>query len=336
MAPSAGRVAVLCGPGGNGGDGFVAARLLAARAAIASSLSLLGERAALRGDRGAGGRALGRFGRARRGVRSRRRRSRRRRAVRRRARPRSRRRGASMRRGDQRLRARAGSPVLSVDVPSGIDGETGAVRGAAVAGERQRHVLSPQAGPSAAAGPRAVRPPRARRYRHARRALCRDRPERLSSMRRRSGAMRCRALASPRTNIRAARRSSSPARRIAPARRGWRRARRCASAPGSSTLASPPDAVAVNAAHSTAVMVAPFAGLAGLRRAARRPPAQRRLIGPGAGVGDGDARPGRGGVRPSRAPRRARFVLDADALTSFAGDAAGLASSLRGSAARPS
>src|SRR5262245_61966180 len=46
--PSA-RTVILCGPGNNSGDGFVAARLLAARG-HSISLYLLGERARLKGD----------------------------------------------------------------------------------------------------------------------------------------------------------------------------------------------------------------------------------------------------------------------------------------------
>src|SRR5882757_6983744 len=47
--PTGTRVAVVAGPGNNGGDGFVAARLLAERG-YAVTLSYVGDRARLKGD----------------------------------------------------------------------------------------------------------------------------------------------------------------------------------------------------------------------------------------------------------------------------------------------
>ncbi|WP_181706998.1 NAD(P)H-hydrate dehydratase [Chthonobacter rhizosphaerae] len=128
------RVAVVCGPGNNGGDGFVVARVLAQRGFIVR-LGLLGDRAALKGDAAwAAGLFRGEvepahpdvlakatvivdalFGA---GL----------------ARPLD---GAAADLVAAINRARrAGAVVVAVDLPSGIDGATGAVLGVAVEATR--------------------------------------------------------------------------------------------------------------------------------------------------------------------------------------------------------
>lgn len=120
------RVAILCGPGNNGGDGFVAARLLA-RAGYAVRLALLGEIGNLKGDaalmaaRWQGGvepLALAALERADVVVDALF--------------------GAGLARPLDGIAAqliaeigRRGLAVVAVDVPSGVDGDTGAVLGAA-------------------------------------------------------------------------------------------------------------------------------------------------------------------------------------------------------------
>ncbi len=219
--------------------------------------------------------------------------------------------------------ARGGKPVLSVDVPSGVDGETGAVRGVGVEASasvtffrlKPGHLLLPGralcgrlALAEIGSAPSALRTIAPRAYLNApaiwRHAL--PRPGAASHKYSRGAALVL----------------SGAAHRTGAARLAARAALRVGA--GLVTLASPPDAVLVNAAHSTAVMVAPFFGPGGILGAARRPQAQRRSLGPGAGVGDATrALVAAALAEPSAAARA--IVLDADALTSFSGDAASLA-----------
>ncbi len=125
-----GRVAVLCGPGNNGGDGFVVARLLA-EAGWHVSLALAGEAGALKGDAAAmAGRWTGGVGEL----------------------------GPAAIEGcdlvvDGLLGAglaravegglrevieavnMSGVPVCAIDMPSGVHGDTGQVLGAAIAAD---------------------------------------------------------------------------------------------------------------------------------------------------------------------------------------------------------
>jgi hydroxyethylthiazole kinase-like uncharacterized protein yjeF len=78
------------------------------------------------------------------------------------------------------------------------------------------------------------------------------------------------------------------------------------------TIASPADAVAVNAAASLAVMVREAEGAEGLARLLEDPRLNAVVIGPGGGVGPDM----RAKVRAAATGERA-LVLDADALTSF-------------------
>ncbi len=89
------------------------------------------------------------------------------------------------------------------------------------------------------------------------------------------------------------------------------------------SVASPPDAVAVNAIHLTAIMIKPFDGAAGLSALLADKRLNAVVIGPGVGAG-----------RETRAlvdaalKSGASVVLDADALTSFKDDQQGLFSRL--------
>ncbi|MEJ1159341.1 NAD(P)H-hydrate dehydratase [Prosthecomicrobium sp. N25] len=307
------RVLVLCGPGNNGGDGFVAARVLKERGYLVT-LALLGDRARLAGDAalaaatwrdpvepldgGSAPRLLGRAGAVvdalfGAGL----------------ARPLD---GEAAAVVDAVNRSRR--PVLAVDLPSGIDGATGAVLGTAIRAEgsvtffrlKPGHLLLPgrvHAGTVTLAdigipawtlreiGPRLFRnrPP-----------LWRDR------------------LAAPGLADHKYARGhavvvSGPALRTGAARLAAGAA--LAAGAGLVTLAADPAAARVAATHLTAVMIAEIAGADGLRGLL----ADRRLnavvIGPAAGVGEATRSlvgAVLGGARGA--------VLDADALTSFAED----------------
>lgn len=317
------RVLVVAGPGNNGGDGFVAARVLAERG-YPVRLMLLGEPAALTGDAAeaarlwkgpvepatpqgvSGGVIIDALF------------------------------GAGLNRtvtgaGRALIEAMNASraPVIAVDLPSGINGASGAVMGAAVKAaesitffrRKPGHVLLPgrlHAGKVRVADIgipasvlEAVRPqtfangpalwrdlfpvPRLEAHKYARgHAVV------LSGSVAFTGAARL-------------------------AARGALRA-----GAGLVTLASPREALAVNAAASLAVMVRPVDGAGELAKLLADKRLNAVALGPGAGIGEGT----RAQVAVALDGARA-VVLDADALTSFADAPQALFAAIGAHAQRP-
>lgn len=313
------RVGILCGPGNNGGDGFVAARVLAQRG-FRVQVALLGDRDALAGDAAAAARrwtgpvepaetfdiaamdlivdALFGAGLSRDLE------------------------GAALALVE-RLAASA-KPIIAVDLPSGLDGATGAVRGAAAPAvetvtffrRKPGHLLLPG------------------------RALC--------------GRVRLADIGIPDSVLGAI----APAIRVnAPAAWGhlfpvpalsghkyqrghavvlsgdvWRAGAARLAARGALragaglvTLACPPEALAAHAVSYAALMTRPGGSAENVARLLADERLSTVVLGPGLGTGAGTREMLRVCVAPFRS-----LVLDADVLTSFSGAASDLATVLTG------
>jgi NAD(P)H-hydrate epimerase len=314
MVPAAGRILVLCGPGNNGGDGFIAARILAERG-FETRLALLGDRDRLAGDAAEAARRWpGTASRAET------------------ADPRGfdlvidALFGAGLSRDLQGL-ARAlvervnaaEQPVLAVDVPSGIDGETGQARGAAIRAARTvtfvtrkpGHLLLPgriHCGPVTVAD---IGIPADLVARAGARAFA-NAPGLWTALFPRLG-LDAHKYVRGHTLV-----ASGGATRTGAARLAARAALRIGS--GLVTLASPPEALGVNAAQLTAVMLRGCDGAEGLAQILEDRRFNALVLGPALGIHSGT----RAMVGAALQARRA-LVLDADALTSFEGMAADLA-----------
>jgi ADP-dependent NAD(P)H-hydrate dehydratase / NAD(P)H-hydrate epimerase len=306
MALSGSRVVVAAGTGNNGGDGFVAAVALAERG-YRVAVALLGDRARLQGDaaeaaRGWHGEILvpeaaafheadlvidALFGTG---------------LVRDLA-------------GEARALVEridgAGRPVLAVDLPSGLDGETGQVRGAVVkasrtvtfAARKPCHLLIPgrvHCGPVEVAdigippdiltrcgGSLFANGPALWRDQLPRPGLASHKYDRGHTLVASGGA----------TRTGAARLAAIAALRIGS---------------GLVTVASPPEALGVNAAHLTAIMLRGCDGPEGLHGILRDQRFNALVLGPALGVHAATRAMVAVAVQAQR-----RLVLDADALTSF-------------------
>jgi hydroxyethylthiazole kinase-like uncharacterized protein yjeF len=310
-------VAVVAGPGNNGGDGFVAARLLAERGYRVRVL-LVGERGRLKGDA-----AL---------------------AAQRWAGPCSAAAPADLAPADVvvdalfgagldrpvegRARAmieamNAAARVHAVDLPSGINGTSGAVMGVAVdAAEtvtffrrKRGHALLPGRLHCGRVHVADIGIP-ASVLRGIRPATWANAPELWAEcfpLPRVDGHKYARGHAV----VVSGGLASTGAARLAA--RGALRA-----GAGLVTIASPREALAVNAAANLAVMVRPVDGAKELANFLRDPRRNAVVLGPGGGVGPEM----RDLVHAALAGERA-VVLDADALTSFAGEPQALFASLR-------
>ncbi|MCE9648742.1 MAG: NAD(P)H-hydrate dehydratase [Parvibaculum sp.] len=305
-----GPVDVFCGPGNNGGDGFIAARLLRDWG-WSVTVHLLGEREALRGDAAeaaqrwsgpvhaltaeAGEGALfvidALFGaglsRDVNGIA-----------------------GELIRRLAERPREKR-IPVVSIDVPSGVSGDTGEVRGQAFEAaltvtffrKKPGHVLLPG------------------------RLLCGELvvadigidddvlSEIAPTIFENAPALWGAAFPRPRLDAHKYTRGHALVVSGGPSHTGAARlAARGAARAGAGlvTVASPPNALQVNAAHLTSIMLTPFSGADALTAILEDKRRNACLIGPGAGVGQAT----RENVLAALLSGAA-MVLDADALTSF-------------------
>jgi hydroxyethylthiazole kinase-like uncharacterized protein yjeF len=321
--PSGSRIVVVAGPGNNGGDGFVAARLLAERGARVEVM-LLGDIGRLKGDAA--------------------------RAAKKWAGPVAPAEPQALAGADVVIDALFGagldrpvegaaralidainagkSPIYAVDLPSGINGTSGAALGTAV---RASHTIT----------------------------FFRKKPGHLLL----PGRLHCGTITvadigipasvlqkiSPKTfeNVPALWRRdfpvpkhqghkydsghavvvSGPMWSTGAARLAARGALRAGA--GLVTIASPREALAVNAAASLAVMVRPVDGAAELAKFLSDRRLNALAIGPGAGVGEATCQR----VLAALAGERA-VVLDADAITSFAADPQRLARALRARSAQ--
>jgi hydroxyethylthiazole kinase-like uncharacterized protein yjeF len=317
------RVAVLCGPGNNGGDGFVAARLLK-RASFDVRLFLAGQKAALKGDAAEMARRFDGpvrpldpfqleslhlvidaiF-------------------------------GAGLARPIEGAAAEviaavngSGTPVLAVDVPSGLDGATGRADGPVIQAtetvtffrRKPGHLLFPGRALCGTVHVADIGIPArvlseidVKTFANGP-ALWRDRlrwPAHGGHKYARGHAVVV----------------SGPAHATGACRLGARGALRAGA--GLVTVASPLDAVSVNAMHLTAIMLKPFEGPEGLAAVLEDRRKNAVLIGPGGGVGEAMCRLVEAALRSP-----ASVVLDADALTSFAGDLARLTAAIAQRAGR--
>ncbi|WP_018698237.1 bifunctional ADP-dependent NAD(P)H-hydrate dehydratase/NAD(P)H-hydrate epimerase [Amorphus coralli] len=316
-------VLVIAGPGNNGGDGFVAASVLA-RAGYRVRVMLLGEADRLTGDAATaaaswGGRiepadpfivagdvivdALFGAGLAR----------------------------AIEGRAAELVEAitDSGADVIAVDLPSGVSGRTGQVLGTAVEADatvtffrlKPGHLLLPGRLHCGAVGVADIGIP-ADTLRGIAPAAFRNAPA-LWTDHWRAPAVEDHKYARGHAIV-----VSGPMAQTGAARLAAGAALRAGA--GLVTVASPGNALAVNAAHLTAVMVRKVDGADGLSDFLADARLNAVLIGPGAGVGAETARSVEAILDGERAA-----VLDADALTSFEGEADALFRVIRARPNRP-
>jgi hydroxyethylthiazole kinase-like uncharacterized protein yjeF len=322
IVPS-GRVMIVTGPGNNGGDGFVAARHLTERG-YAVRVSFVGDTTRLKGDAAiAAGRWSGSVEAAS---------------------------PAALTDGDIVIDALFGAgldravegmpramieamnaaraPVLAVDLPSGVNGTTGAVMGVAVQAHhtvtffrrKPGHLLLPGRLHCGSIQVAEIGIP-ASVLERIKPATFANRPQLWSG-------------AFPRPQPRGHKYSRGHAVVVSgglsttgAARLAARGALRAGA--GLVTIASPREALSVNAASNLAVMVRPVDGASELAEFLSDKRRNAVVLGPGGGVG----RPMREQTLAGLASEAA-LVLDADALTSFAGEPAALVSAIANRAGR--